>query len=388
MDTNKFDFSKRIPAIDILRALTVFLMIFVNDLWTVDGVPQWMLHAETNVDFLGLADVVFPIFLFVVGMSIPFAIERRISKGYSDIDTIGHILSRTFALLIMGTFIVNSETGLSNEIIIKTPYFRAIMVVAFFMIWNQYPKTEKSVRHLYTALKITGVLTLIIIAFMYRDAGGGYFRARWWGILGLIGWTYFVSAFIYLFVRNKIPKIFCIWAVLLVFCMLKSSRLFPTEANFINDLAGLLHIGSGSSLALTMGGVLFSLVIVKYSYVEDWKKIVFLISTVFILLIAAKISNEFWIISKNKETPPWVLYSTAITIAAYGLLHWAVVKGKAKWFNIIKAGGTATLSCYVMPYLLPTIKIGALGLVKCAIWALLCILITALLERFKIKLKI
>ena len=38
----------------------MLLMIFVNDFWTVKGVPHWMQHAKTNEDFLGLSDVVFP----------------------------------------------------------------------------------------------------------------------------------------------------------------------------------------------------------------------------------------------------------------------------------------------------------------------------------------
>ncbi|MDR3134206.1 MAG: DUF5009 domain-containing protein, partial [Prevotellaceae bacterium] len=81
MHTNPVNFTQRNVAIDILRALTMLLMIFVNDLWTISGEPDWIGHAESHQDFLGLADVVFPCFLFVVGMSIPFAIERRFSKG-------------------------------------------------------------------------------------------------------------------------------------------------------------------------------------------------------------------------------------------------------------------------------------------------------------------
>ena len=402
--TNRIDFSQRNYAIDILRALTVLLMIFVNDFWSITGVPQWMQHSETNVDFLGLADVVFPIFLFVVGMSIPLAIENRIRKGFSDMSTIGHIFSRTFALLIMGVFTETTLVRMSPDVGMKMYVFKMLMVVGFFLIWNTYPKTEKPERHLYTVLQVLGVLLLIYLAYIFRDRDGGFFRARW-GILGAIGWAYLFCAFVYMFVRDKIPTIFYFWLGLLALCMARSAQgdqpaLIPREANIINDLIGIVRIGSNT--ALTMGGVLFSLVIAKYAHVEVRKKIIFVVSTVVVLLIAAKISNEFWIISKNRGTPPWILYCSAITIAVYALLHWAVAKGKAKWFNIIKSGGTATLSCYVMPYFLQGIfwgylsfitlpdwaKTGALGLLKSAIWALSCILITALLERFKIKLKI
>ena len=53
----------RIAAIDIFRAGTMFLMIVVNDLWTLQGVPQWLEHAKASEDRMGLADWVFPGFL-------------------------------------------------------------------------------------------------------------------------------------------------------------------------------------------------------------------------------------------------------------------------------------------------------------------------------------
>lgn len=397
---NKLDFTKRNTAIDILRAVTMLLMIFVNDFWTVNDVPHWMQHAKTNEDFLGLADVVFPLFLFVVGMSIPYAIERRFSKGFSGLSTVSHILTRTFALLIMGIFTVNIEYGVSPDIGMSRDVFRVLMIAAFLMIWNVYPKTEKPVRHLYTVLQVLGVLILIYLAFIFRDARGGILQARWWGILGSIGWTYLVCSLIYLFIRDKIPQIFFFWLGFTILCMVKSSNLIPRES-VLNTFLNILNIGSGARVAFTMGGILFSLIIVKYSYIATQKKVLFIASTVVTLLITAAISNNFWIISKNLTTPPWVFYCLAATIGTYGLIQWAVSGGKGAWFNIIKPAGTATLTCYLIPYVLYSIfrgflgfslpdwmKEGGLGLIKCACFAFLCIGVTALLERYKIKLKI
>ena len=398
MKTTNIDFSQRNVAIDILRGLTVLLMIFVNDFWSITGFPHWMGHAATNEDFLGLADVVYPIFLFVVGMSIPYAIEGRIRKGLSDASTALHIFSRTFALLIMGAFTEQTLAGMLPEVMMNMHVFKVFMVLGFFLVWNTYPKTEKPIRYLYIALQVVGVLLLIFLAFVFRDRDGGLFRGRW-GILGSIGWAYLFCAFVYLFVRNKIAPIALFWLGLLILCMAKSSQWIPREANLINDLMGIARISS--TTVFTMGGVLFSIVIAKYGHLKVWKKVLFLVTAVAVLLVAARISNEFWIISKNRGTPTWVLYSTAITIALYGLLHWAVAQGKANWFNIIKVGGTATLSCYVMPYFVQSIfykflpitlpewmKTGGYGLIKCALWAFICIGATALLEHHRIKLKI
>ncbi|MFC0181070.1 heparan-alpha-glucosaminide N-acetyltransferase domain-containing protein [Pseudarcicella hirudinis] len=95
---------KRVRSIDVFRALTMLLMIFVNDLWSLSGIPYWLEHAKADEDFLGLADVVFPCFLFILGMAIPFAIQNRIAKGESDPEIVKHIIIRSVALLIMGIY--------------------------------------------------------------------------------------------------------------------------------------------------------------------------------------------------------------------------------------------------------------------------------------------
>lgn len=66
--SDKTVYSRRNPAIDMLRALTMFTMIFVNDFWKVHDVPHWLEHAVYGEDFMGLADIVFPCFLFAVGI--------------------------------------------------------------------------------------------------------------------------------------------------------------------------------------------------------------------------------------------------------------------------------------------------------------------------------
>jgi heparan-alpha-glucosaminide N-acetyltransferase len=44
----------RFKSIDILRSLTMLLMIFVNDLWTLTDVPEWLGHKGAREDGLGL----------------------------------------------------------------------------------------------------------------------------------------------------------------------------------------------------------------------------------------------------------------------------------------------------------------------------------------------
>jgi predicted acyltransferase len=407
MNTNKIDFTQRNVAIDILRALTMLLMIFVNDLWSIKGEPDWLGHAKSTQDFLGLADTVFPCFLFVVGMSIPFAIESRFSKGLSGVSTVGHILSRSLALLLMGVFIVNTESGISKEIGISMPIYRILMVTAFFLIWNMYPKSDKPItKYLYPALKIIGLLLLIYLAIVFRNGKGDVMKAGWWGILGIIGWTYLVCAFVYLFTRDRLKYLIPIWLLFLLICFVKNKTreggliLDLPRGNFLDEFLDILHIGNGASVALTMGGILLSLISARYINADNRKKIIFAVTTVCGLLVAGYLSHQVWIVSKIQATTPWVFYCSAIAVGVYALIYWLVEKGKAHWFNIIKTAGTATLTCYLVPYIaysvssllhirLPEfLKTGFVGILNCIVFAFMIVGITYLIGRIHIKLKI
>ena len=62
--------NNRILSIDVMRGLTILLMLFVNDLY-MPGVPEWLGHRAADYDGMGLADWLFPGLLFIVGMAIP-----------------------------------------------------------------------------------------------------------------------------------------------------------------------------------------------------------------------------------------------------------------------------------------------------------------------------
>lgn len=409
MNYTRIDFTQRNVGIDLFRALTMFVMIFVNDFWKIHGVPHWLEHAKRGEDFLGLADVVYPCFLFAVGMSIPFAIERRYIKGQAGEAIIGHILSRTLALLVMGAFITNSEARLSPDVSYKIGVYWILMVTAFILIWNQYPQSDDPNRkRWYTLLKVAGVVILFYLAVTFRNPDGGVFEARW-GILGSIGWAYLVCAFVYVFTRDRLKYLVPIWGVFVIICILGSrlnqdwggtAILSLPRPNFYNDMLGILNIGNGARNAFTMGGLILSLVSTKYIKVPSRKRAVYAIAAIAIFLLAGMISRQFWILAKLGATPTWVFYVTAIAISTYAILSWLEEKGKASWFNVIKPAGTATLTCYLVPYVwygiadlteyvLPDwLTHGFMGIVKCLCFAFIIIGITYLLGRIYIKLKI
>lgn len=400
-------FNQRIVAIDILRALTMLMMIFVNDLWTITGEPDWIGHALPDQDFMGLADIVFPCFLIVVGMSIPFAIESRFSKGLSTISTLSHILTRTLALLIMGVFIVNTEYGVGQGTGISMPVYRILMVVAFVMIWNSYPKgTNAKITLLFRGLKVTGMLLLLYLALIYRDYDGGVLQTRWWGILGLIGWAYFIGAIVYLFTRNRLRYLTLIWISFIILCMIKSPMrsgdyiIDLPQDNFLYQMLDILQVGNGCLPALTIGGVIISLLSLRFKHIKDTNKVLVASIMVISLLLAGIAAHQLWIVSKIQATLPWLFYNLAISVVTFSILYWLSEIGKTRVFSIISVAGTATLTCYLVPYVTYSIssllglelpeffKEGYIGIINCIIYSFMVIFIAKLCGKIYIKLKI
>lgn len=392
----------RILSIDIFRGLTMMLMIFVNDFWTLEGVPKWLKHAQAGEDYLGFSDIIFPAFLFIVGLSIPFAIDARRTKGDSTMQILSHILVRTLALLIMGVFMVNLENIDGSEVIIGRYWWGILMALAFFLIWNRYPKNS-AWKNLYISLQALGIALLIILFILY--VGGStdqplIFQAHWWGILGLIGWAYLVCSCVYVFSQGKLWSVVTIW---LFFCLFNVGAL-AGWLDFLSHLHKLYlwPVGDGAMMAFTMGGVVASVIFQnQVQQGTHWKFITILIALGIGVLLFGFITRPIWGVSKLGATPAWVGYCTAISLFAYAFLFWLVdMRGKKRWANFLKPAGTSTLTCYLIPYFwypltailglsLPlALRTGLMGLVKSMLFALLIISITALINKIHIRLKI
>src|SRR5204863_2604515 len=95
----------RALSVDVLRGLVMFTMVFVNDVHG-PGVPAWMkhFHGKSGMTFV---DVVFPAFLFIVGVSLPLALGSRLRRGEPLWKILAHVGLRTLSLLFIGILMVN-----------------------------------------------------------------------------------------------------------------------------------------------------------------------------------------------------------------------------------------------------------------------------------------
>ncbi|QMW00509.1 DUF5009 domain-containing protein [Spirosoma foliorum] len=393
---------KRVFSIDVFRALTMLTMIFVNDLGALSGIPLWLEHSRADQDFLGFADTVFPCFLVIVGMSIPFAIQQRLDKGDSYTQIIGHIALRSVALLVMGVFFVNvhdlnpAATGFSMD------WFVILMITAFFLIWNQYPKQEGTTKTIFTGLQVVGVGILVYLAIRFKGGSNDHLvglTPQWWGILGLIGWTYLTCAVLYLFLHKQPILLIAAWAFFTLLNIAGHSgwlhALWPNgPRTWIPD--------NGAFDSLAFAGILATLFLKRLQQTEKSQQVPILFIGIGVLfLVAGLLARNFFIISKIQATPTWIFLCCGIAFIVYAGIYWLVdLNGKAHWFDLIKTAGTSTLTCYLIPDLYYSIATlvgitlpewlttGGVGLLKSLLFALLIIGITAVLGKMRIKLKL
>ena len=387
---------KRILSIDVLRAITMFLMIFVNDVAGVGKIPEWIGHTDADFDGMGFSDIIFPAFLFIVGLSLPFAIQARLKKGDSFLAISAYIIFRALALVVMGFFQVNLENYNNEVAILIQPVYTIILTIGFFLVWLDYPKkVSKQLKYILIAL---GVIILAKMAYLYKGGNAENpegLKPHWWGILGLIGWAYLFTAFVYLFSRGKMILLlpaFVVFAIINI----------ATHMNLLH--VDLWQIGDASSITLMLGGAVIStaynnLLIAKGKDLNLW-----------VLLASAGITSilfGFIIrpyaggISKIYSTPAWVFICMGITILVLMLMIFIVdFKGKSNWFNLIKPAGTSTLTCYLIPYILYSIfslidfnypyyfNYGFGGVLRSLFIAFVVIRIVAFLEKRSLRLKV
>lgn len=388
---------QRILAVDALRALTMFLMLFVNDIPGIRNIPHWLKHAEMNEDMMGFSDLIFPAFLFCMGMSIPFAIQNRYRKGESTLLVISHLFQRSLALITMGLFTLNSggiKDGLSHQ------GFILLTVIGFFLVWSVYPKEENFRKHLFTGMKVAGI-GLLASLIIYKDMCGASFKTGWWGILGLIGWTYAVCATVYLFTRESLKKNLFVWITMIFIMTVSQTALIPQD--YFSRVVFLPFIPGGwTHHTLGMSGVICSLLMQRAVSTGNFKYFFLTLGGIGLTMsICAWMAHSHWIISKIQATPTWCFICLAIFFPLFGFIYWLTeIKQARKWYRPLAPAGTDTLTCYVLPYVYyalmqlfhihypPLLCEGIPGLLRSIAYSFFIIWVTGLLIKRGIKLKL
>jgi len=224
----------------------------------------------------------------------------------------------------------------------------------------------------------------------------------WYGILGLIGWAYLCCALLYLYIRDRLAPLGI--AFLFFLGLSIAANYHGWLGKVLPDHEWMWFMDSGGLPAFTMAGVLAGIFYSRWTEQGRPAQSLLRMSLLApVLLVMGFVLRPLGGIAKLGDTPSWILICTAISMVCFSLLAYAVdLKGRDRWYAIIRPAGTSTLTCYLLSYIhycifkmlpascrLPLVlRSGDIGLIKSAVFAFLIVWLTGMLEKRKIRLSV
>lgn len=298
--------SKRMISLDALRGFTIAAMVIVNDPGSWDHIYAPLHHAKWNG--FTLTDVIFPFFLFIIGVSISLAYTKRLKTGQPKKDLYKKIISRTLKIYLLGLFL---------------------------WLWPNFS---------FDAIRWTGVLQRISVVFL---ACALLFLNTNWKTqikvaVGILISYWIIMAYI------PVPGI-------------GSPDLSGPEKNWAHWLDSILLPGvmwqetwdpegilsTLPAIVSGISGMLIGKLIIGVK--DENKKLVWLFFSGFMMLLAGGIFNWVFPINKNIWTSSYVLYSSGY--ATLGLAACILVVdnlGYTKWTKLGVVYGANAITSYVL----------------------------------------
>jgi len=388
----------RIESIDIFRGLTVLTMIFVDNLGFVQGLPWWTEHMPREANGMTYVDMVFPAFLFLMGMSLPLSIRSRVEKDATKAQIWVHVISRALILVALGLFIANAPQVDAQHTRMNSEWWAGLGFIGIGLALSQFPARASHLK-LSAILKYGGIALLVVLAVIFRrvtpDSNVAWIDFSDWEILGLLGCAYLAVAALYILFEKKIVVLFSAFAAFVVINALSVTG----KLSLLNSLPPYAKPFEAGLTSITMAGLLAALLIVENEIAPTFKAkarwtVVFAVAT-----FAAGWMLRPLGISKLRDTPTWCLYCIAANLLIVLLFYWiADVKHWTRWASFTKPVGRNPLLAYFLPYiayfnstafrLTADGTVGWHGVAKSLFFTALILAIVTTLDRMKIKVRL
>jgi predicted acyltransferase len=317
---------RRWLSLDVLRGLTVAFMILVNN--AGDGAVSYAQLRHSAWNGCTLADIVFPLFLFIVGASIALSFGARLKRGVSRRAILLQVARRSLYIFALGLLL--------NAL----PYFRL------------------------GELRYFGVLQRI--ALCYALASACYLAGRLAACAMTCAAT--LAGYWWLLLHVPVPSIGLPGATVGILDRYGNlaawlDRLLVPQAHLYHhsfyDPEGLLS--TLPALATTLFGVL---AVEWFLTVRPvWKKSLSAFAVGLVLMACGLLWAQSFPLNKRLWTSSFVLFTTGISIALFALLFWLIDgpfqlrRGLTPWLVF----GSNALSAYVLSELL-AIALGSIPL--------------------------
>jgi len=319
--------SNRLTSLDAFRGITIAAMIIVNDPGSWDAIYGPLKHAEWHG--WTPTDLIFPFFLFIVGVSISISLGR-----YTEPDAV----PRAVYLRVIR---------------------RSLLLFAIGVFLNALPLYDFA-KHEWidiSTLRIMGVLQRIAICYLVSSF---IFIFTDWrkqliisvGLL-LIYWALMTWIEIPECLRTTVDLKPCNLAAYIDRLILTTNHMWKESKVF--DPEGLLS--TIPAIASTMAGVLIGTWLRKFAKGRvtsdegensSSKPIFGLFVFGITLLIAGLIWDRWFPINKSLWTSSYVVFTTGVALCFLAFLYWLIdIKGFVRWAKPFVIFGTNAIALYI-----------------------------------------
>ncbi len=326
----------RLISLDALRGFTVACMIIVNVPGSWGHVYKPLLHSHWHG--ATPTDLVFPFFLFIVGVSIVLALDRQLIQGKTKRELLKKVLIRSLKIFLLGVFLwMFPKFDLSN---IRIPgVLQRISIVFLFgsvlflyTDWKSHIKWAVGLLVGYWALMtfmpvpIDDVIQLalesgetlrsegIVTVEGISKVGEGFIAANYEPGTNIESWLD----------RRLIP-----------------GRLWEKTWDPEGFLSTFPAIATGI-LGMLAGKHLLS-------NLSSDKKVIWLFFAGFASFVAGNVFDWFFPINKHIWTSSYVLYAGGLSSMSLAFFVWLVdVQGKSNWTKLGVVFGSNAVVAYVL----------------------------------------
>ena len=347
----------RLTSLDAFRGLVILTMTFVNYLAGVRNIPAWAKHMPEKADGYTFVDVVFPAFLFIVGVALPLALHKRMAGGESGYSLLKRILVRSASLIFLGVIMVNGSFYSADASGMSRNLWFLLAMLAVVVLWNIYPaEASRGKQRLCLGLRILAGLVLagLLLVFRGKNSAGEivWLQHSWWGILGLIGWAYLVCSLAYLACGGSSVALMGVLGFLIA--------LFIGDKHGALDWLGPVHnfIGVGAVLGSTAADVMIG-VLVGNCFVGEAvalrpaARVRFFLVFGLGLYLAGMLLRPLHGINKIAATDAYALVTGGICCLSFLLVYAVMDIGNLqRWAAPLVLVGQNALLAYILPGIL------------------------------------
>lgn len=222
-------------SIDALRGIAIIGMVFSGTIARHIDIPNWMFHAQVGPpDFIfnpnnpGITwvDLVFPFFLFAMGLSFPFSMNRFLDKGGDKKTLFLKLIKRSFQLFIFAVALPHLTVFAMPDTLGFARYIFSFMgFITFYLMFSAFPQWKKR-EHL---LNKFGYIVLVGLLFFRSYVFGLPFSVHHNDIIILVmANMVLVAPIIWVFTRHNW------WVRLAIVCFFIALHLTSSIENSIN----------------------------------------------------------------------------------------------------------------------------------------------------------